>query len=83
MQLLRQQRARQLPEVHLAQGAHAVNVPDGELRNLLRLKVMAGEKDTKTEGLEKEENNSKARQHTVQKHSYRSFWILDATPDRR
>ena len=60
-----------------------MNVPDGELRNLLRLKVMAGEKDTKTEGLEKEENNSKTRQHTVQKHSYRSFWILDATPDRR
>ena len=43
MQLLAQQRARELPEVHLAQGAHAVNVPDGELRNLLRLKVMAGE----------------------------------------
>ena len=73
MQLLGQQRVRELPEVHLAQGAHAVNVPDGELRNLLRLKVMAGEKDTKTEGLEKEENNSKARQETVQKHSYRSF----------
>ncbi len=51
MQLLGQQRARQLPEVHLAQGAHAVNVPDSELRNLLRLKVMAGEKDTKTEDL--------------------------------
>ena len=47
MQLLAQQRARELPEVHLAQGAHAVNVPDGELRNLLRLKFMAGEKDTK------------------------------------
>ena len=58
MQLLGQQRVRELPEVQLAQGAHAVNVPHGELRNLLRLKVMAGEKDTKTEGLEKEDRKS-------------------------
>ena len=83
VQLVGEQRVRELPEVHLAEGAHAVNVADGQLRNVLRLKFTAGEKDTKTEGLEKEENNCKARQHTVQKHSYRSFWILDATPDRR
>ena len=66
MQLLGQQRARELPEVHLAQGAHAVNVPDGELRNLLRLKFMAGEKDTKT-GFEKEEDKSKAIHDRVKK----------------
>ena len=67
IQLLGQQRGRELPEVHLAQGAHAVNVPDGELRNLLRLKVMAGEKDTKTLGFEKEEDKSKAIHDTVEK----------------
>ncbi len=67
MQLLGQQRARELPEVHLAQGAHAVNVPDGELRNLLRLKFMAGEEDTKTLGFEKEEDKSKAIHDTVEK----------------
>ena len=68
VQLVGEQRVRELPEVHLAEGAHAVNVTDGQLRNLLRLKFMAGEKDTKpgrAEGVEKEENKSKATPNTI------------------
>ena len=45
-----------------------MSVADGQLRNLLRLKFMAGEKDTKpgrAEGVEKEENKSKATPNTI------------------
>ena len=47
VQLVGEQRVRELPEVHLAEGAHAVNVTDGQLWNLLRLKFTPGEEDTK------------------------------------
>ena len=54
VQLVGEQRVRELPEVHLAEGAHAVNVTDGQLRNLLSLKFTPGEEDTKM--VEKEES---------------------------
>ena len=47
VELVGEQRVRELPEVHFAEGAHAVSVADSQLRNLLTLKFMAGEKDTK------------------------------------
>ena len=47
VQLVGEQRVRELPEVHLAEGAHAVNVTDGQLRNLLSLKFTSGEEDAK------------------------------------
>lgn len=62
-----------------------MNVTDGELRNLLRLKFLPGERDANP--VEREEGKPKATPDALRlcqsQHSYRSLWMLDATPDRR
>ena len=84
VQLVGEQRVRELPEVHLAEGAHAVNVADGQLRNVLRLKFTAGQEDTKWLRKRKaSKSHPPAVQLCQSQHSYRRRWTLDATPDRR